>query len=77
MDLALDDVEVDTVERDDLAVGLADAARANSEPLLARRRPAGPPAGRRRVVKRLGRSPETGQFVSGLGMKPPGTCAGA
>jgi hypothetical protein len=41
-----------------------------------RRGPAGDPAGPR-VLMVLGGGPETGQFVSELGMKPPGTLAGA
>jgi hypothetical protein len=68
MHLTLRDVEVDAVERDDLAEGLADPARTDG-----RRRPAGAPAGRR-VAMLFGR---TGQFASGLGMKPPGTSDGA
>jgi hypothetical protein len=62
MHLALPDVEVDAVKGDDLAKGLADPARTNSE-----RRPAGSPAGRR-IVMRFSGCPETRQFVSGLGM---------
>jgi hypothetical protein len=65
---ALRDVEVDAVEGDDLAKGLADPARANRK-----RRPAGVPAGRR--VAMLFSC--TRQFESELGMVPPGTCAGA
>jgi hypothetical protein len=57
MHVALRDVEVDAVEGDDLAKGLADPARTNGK-----RRPAGTPAGRR------GWCPEARQFVSELGM---------
>jgi hypothetical protein len=56
------DVEVDAVEGDDLAEGLADPAGADRE-----RRPAGTPAGPRVVVP-FSACPETGQFVSELGM---------
>jgi hypothetical protein len=59
--LAFADVEVDAVEGDDLAEGLADPARTNCEG------PAGSPAGPR-VVILFGRCLETRQFVSGLGM---------
>jgi hypothetical protein len=61
MHLALRDVEVDAVEGDDLAEGLADPAPTNRE-----RGPARPPAGPRVVMPF--RCPETGQFVSALGM---------
>jgi hypothetical protein len=57
MHLALGDVEVDAVERDDLAEVLAEPARANG-------RPAGYPAGLRVISP----CPEAGQCVSGLGM---------
>jgi hypothetical protein len=60
VDLALRDVEVDAVEGDDLAEGLADPARANRK----LRRPAGCPAGRRVATPLRG----TGQCASGLGM---------
>jgi hypothetical protein len=66
VDLPVRDVEVDAVQRDDLAEGLADPARTNGE------RPAGFPAGRRVVT----RCPEPRQLVSGLGMKAPGTWVG-
>jgi hypothetical protein len=62
--LALRDLEVDAVEGDDLAEGLADPARANGKP---RRRPAGCPAGRAIAVL-LSCCPETRQFESELGM---------
>src|SRR5262245_36149268 len=68
MDLALRDAQVDAIEGDHLAKGLADPARANRE----RRRPAGCPAGRR-VVTLFGCCPETRQRVSELGMYAPGT----
>jgi hypothetical protein len=58
MHLALRDVEVDTVEGNDLAEVLAQAARTDG-------RPAGYPAGRRVPFSRC---LETRQFVSGLGM---------
>jgi hypothetical protein len=63
MHLACRDGEVDAVEGDDLAEGLADPARTNCK----RRRPAGSPPGRR-VVLLFGRCPEARQFVSELGM---------
>jgi hypothetical protein len=60
---ALRDGEVDAVEGDDLAKGLADPARANGE----LRRPAGCPAGRR-VAALFGCRLQTRQRVSELGM---------
>jgi hypothetical protein len=65
MHLALRDVEIDAVEGDDLAERLADPARADGAPDV------------RRAVALLRGCLETGQFVSGLGMKAPGTSAGA
>jgi hypothetical protein len=67
--MAFRDVEVDAVEGDDLAEGLADPARTNRERRTPRdvRRPAGSPPGRR-VVLLFGCCPETRQFVSELGM---------
>jgi hypothetical protein len=67
--LAWRDVEVDAVEGDDLAEGLAEPPRTNG-------RPAGGPAGRR-VLLLVSGCPETRQFVSGLGMNAPGTSDGA
>jgi hypothetical protein len=58
------DVEVDAVERDDLAERFADPARANRE---GGRRPGGDPPGRRAFL-RLGTYPDARQFVSELGM---------
>src|SRR5262249_13602663 len=69
VDPACRDVEVDAVEGDDLAEGLADPARANCERSIAQdgRGPAGDPAGRRvRVL--FSCRPEARQFVSELGM---------
>jgi hypothetical protein len=63
MDLALRDAEVDAIESDDLAKGLADPARANGK----LRRPAGSPAGRR-VVTLFGCRLQARQRVSELGM---------
>jgi hypothetical protein len=80
------DVEVDAVERDDLAKGLDDSARTDGElpgsiidrclRRLGSRRPAGAPAGRR-IGLLSGACPETCQFVSELGMYAPGTRDGA
>jgi hypothetical protein len=67
MDLARRDVEVDAIEGDDLAEGLAETAGTNGK-----RRPAGAPAGRR--VAMLFSC--TRQFESPFGMVPPGTCDG-
>jgi hypothetical protein len=68
MHLALRELEVDAVERNDLAEGLADRARTNGK-----RWPGGCPPGRR-LVMLFGC---TRQFVSELGMVAPGTCDGA
>jgi hypothetical protein len=64
MHLALRDVEVDAIEGDDLAKGLADPARARGK----LRRPAGGSPAGRRVVTLFRWCPETLQRVSGLGM---------
>jgi hypothetical protein len=60
--LALRDVEIDAVERDDLAERLAEPARTDRKPS---RRPGGDPPGRRVVP--FSWCPET-QCVSELGM---------
>jgi hypothetical protein len=84
------DVEVDSVERDDLAKGLDDSGRTDGElpgsiidrclrrpgRLGKSRRPAGAPAGRR-IGLLSSACPETRQFVSELGMYAPGTRDGA
>jgi hypothetical protein len=85
VDLPWRDVEVDAVERDDLAKGLDDSARTDGERLapiidrrllrpgrLGGRRPAGAAAGRRLGLL-SGACPETRQFVSELGIYAPGT----
>jgi hypothetical protein len=87
--LARHDVEVDAIERDDLAKGLDDSARTDGELLgsiidrclrrpgrLGSRRSAGVPADRR-IGLLSGARPETRQFVSELGMYAPGTRDGA
>jgi hypothetical protein len=63
---SLGDVDVDVVEGDDFAEGLADSASANCK-RLGQGGPAGDPAGPP-VVSLFGCFPEARQFVSELGM---------